>query len=568
MQISWKQEIKSVQQITNEEILKLILKNRKIKNINEFLNPSFIDKIHIGNFGDGFKNEVKTTIQLLKKIRKNNETVVVYTDYDADGITGGAILWETLHLLGFKAIPYVPHRKNEGYGFSVKGIDNVKNEFNPALIISVDHGITAKEKVTYAKKLGIPIIITDHHLKPEQIPDDAKAIFHITALSGSGVAYFFSKMIFEEFKFSQPGNIQAQLSENFESYYLALASIGTIADLVPLVGPSRSIVYHGLKEFEHTKRVGLQCILENAGITGKPITTYEIGYIIAPRINAVGRLEHAINALRLLCTKDKAKASGLASHLGLKNRERQDLVEKSVKQALLRLEASEGKPNKIPKLIILYDPDWNEGIIGLIASKMSEKYYRPVIILTKSDGILKGSARSVGEFHITNFLRELKKYLIDIGGHQGAAGFTIEEKKLTEFNTAALGLINKHLEDKDLERKIEADIKIPLSKITLALAKTIEKLQPFGIGNPQPKFYCEGKIIDAKLMGKNNQHLKIYIKDDASFPLEILSFNNGKEFINLSKGKKIEVVISLSVNRWNSKEQLQGILINSICINK
>src|SRR3989344_4873746 len=196
MKIIFKQEIKSTDKLKTEELIDILLKNRQIKNKKEFLHPTHPAKINLTDFG--FKREVKKTLKLLDSIKKNNQMIVVYTDYDADGITGGAILWETLHLLGFKVMPYVPHRKFEGYGFSKKGIDNVKKEFDPALIISVDHGITKVEEIKYATKLGIKIVITDHHLKGEKIPK-AESIFHIPALSGSGVAYFFAKEIFNYF---------------------------------------------------------------------------------------------------------------------------------------------------------------------------------------------------------------------------------------------------------------------------------------------------------------------------------------------------------------------------------
>ena len=464
MKVTFKHEIKTTDKISKQEIIDIILKNRQIKNVVEFLSPPHPSKIQITDFG--FKRELKRTLRILEEIKAKNRMIVVYTDYDADGITGGAILWETLNLLGFRVMPYVPHRKLEGYGFSMKGIDAVKKEFDPALIISVDHGITAREKVKYAKKLGIPIIITDHHLKPEKLPDDAEAIFHIPVLSGSGVSYFFSKAVFEYFCSRKHSNFQL-LTSHFICDYLALAAIGTIADLVALTGPSRSIVKYGLETFGNVKRYGIKHILAEGGITGKKITPYEVGFIIAPRINAVGRLEHAIDALRLLCTKNDQRAFELASKVGQHNRTRQDLVMTAVK------EAKEMVKNllELPKIIILQNDNWHEGIIGLIASKLTEEFYRPTIILTKSDGFLKGSARSIPALHITDLLRKHKKYLIDVGGHKGAAGFTIEVKKFTTFAAIVGKVVNKLLSDKDLERKLEADLKIPLSKITINLPK-------------------------------------------------------------------------------------------------
>lgn len=562
MKITFKHEIKPDEKLNENDLIVILLKNRQIKDTKEFLNPTNPAKIKLIDFG--YKKELAKTLKLLEKIKKNKEMIVVYTDYDADGITGGAILWETLHLLGFKVMPYVPHRKLEGYGFSIKGIDNVKKLFSPALIISVDHGITAGEKVTYAKKAGIPIIVTDHHLKPKKLPYDAEAIFHIPELSGSGVAYFFAKAIFDHFSFR--ANNYELLTNNFRCDYLSLASIGSIADLVPLLGQTRSIVKYGLEAFSSIKRTGIKHIIDQAGIAGKKITPYEVGFIIAPRINAVGRLEHAIDALRLLCTTNDDKAFNLASRVGDTNRERQDMVIKAVEEAKRLVSSQYSDISKLPKIIILKDKRWHEGIIGLIASKITEEYYRPTIILTESGEFLKGSARSIPSFHITNFLRDLKKYLIDVGGHKGAAGFTLEKDKFTTFRATALIVVNKLIKNKDLERIIEADIKINISKLTVSIAKTLENLQPFGMGNPKPTFYSEVEILDIKSFGKTNDHLKLLVKDvfdrepktDYRLPMELISFGTAAKYSSLAKGQKINVIYSIEIDRWNGYEKLRG----------
>ena len=565
IKIIFKHEVKPSDKITPQQLVDLILKHRQIKDINEFLNPQSPLKISILDFG--FKKEWGETLKLLKEIKKKNQMIIVYTDYDADGITGGAILWETLYLLGFKTMPYVPNRKTEGYGFSITGIDKVIKKFNPALIISVDHGITKVKEIEYAKKKGIKIIITDHHLKSDKTPK-AEAIFHIPELSGSGVAYFFAKEIFTRLQKQSIGRTAAvkeersdgkttavKLKENFETDYLALASIGTIADLVPLIGPSRSIAKLGLDAFSKVKRYGIRHILKEAGIENKKITPYEVGFIIAPRINAVGRLKDATDALRLLCTTNESRAKELAQYVGDKNRERQDLVKKSVEEAEINLKSQISNVKSIPKIIILVSQKWHEGIIGLIASKITEEFYRPTIVLTKTNGVYKGSARSIPPFHITNFLRSLKKYLIDVGGHAQAAGFTIEEKKLNDFVTAAQELSSKLIKDKELERKIEVDIKVPVSKVNLELAKALESLEPFGIANPRPTFLSEDVITNAQLFGKTNNHLKIFIEN-----LELIAFNQGEKFKQLSRGEKIKVVYNLEVDRWNERERLRGMI--------
>jgi len=592
MKIKIKRKIDKQKQFSDEQIIDFLLKDRGIKHKEDFLNPKCPEKISFNEFFS--KKEFDKVIKKLKEIKEKGGMVVVYTDYDADGITGGAILWETLHLLGFKAMPYVPYRKLEGYGFSKKGIDKIKKLYNPSLIISVDHGISAAEKISYAKSLGISIIITDHHMKSAKKPDDALAtsdvalaIFHTDKLSGSGVAYFFAKEIFSHFyKTSTVKNTQGRtaavlenslsgtaavkdnkktsevnwklLENNFSFDYLSLASIGTIADLVPLLGPSRSITKYGLEAFPKVGRMGIKHILKEAGIENRKITPYEIGFIIAPRINALGRLEHAIDALRLLCTSKEEKAQMLAAKIGEKNRERQDLVGKTIEEAKKIVSSQWSSVSKMPKIIILSSDKWHEGIIGLIASKLVDEFYRPTIIMAINDGFAKGSARSISGFDVTLFLRSQKKYLVDIGGHKAAAGFTIEKDKIDKFIKKAEKDAGKILTEKNLEREIKVDLAIPLSKINISLVKKIESLEPFGIGNPQPLFYSEGKLVDAKLFGKNNNHLKIYLKDDSSFPLEFVFFGQGQDFLKLSRGQKIAVVHNLEIDRWRGKEKIRG----------
>ncbi|MCR4276553.1 MAG: DHH family phosphoesterase, partial [Candidatus Roizmanbacteria bacterium] len=378
MQITFKHEIKLKDKITDQEIVTLLLESRNIKDLDEFLSPPSPLLLTLKDFGS-YERPFKKVIKILKEIKEKNQMIVVYTDYDADGITGGAILWETLHLLGFKVMPYVPNRKLEGYGFSKIGIDNVKSKYDPALIISVDHGITKVDEIKYAKKLGIKIIITDHHLKGDKIPESSEAIFHIPALSGSGVSYFFAKEIFNSFSTSaveersgKTAEVYKVLANNFITDYAALASIGTIADLVPLVGPSRSLVKYGLENFNKVKRFGIKHILKQAGIADKKISPYEVGFMIAPRINAIGRLEHAIDALRLLCTNDEKKAYDLSHKIGNINVERQELVERSVKEAKIMLAKTSAVKNQqdkeqtsevniMAKIIILVSDHWNEG---------------------------------------------------------------------------------------------------------------------------------------------------------------------------------------------------------------
>ncbi|PIS15473.1 single-stranded-DNA-specific exonuclease RecJ [Candidatus Roizmanbacteria bacterium CG09_land_8_20_14_0_10_41_9] len=560
MKIGWGKEIKQGKTLSDNQIVSLLLKKRGVKNPVEFLNPVHPKQIRLKDFSPFYEKKLQFCFKLLEEIKEKGEMIIVYSDYDADGITGAAILWETLHFLGFNVMPYVPHRKHEGYGFSKKGIDAIKKQYDPRLMISVDHGITAAEKITYAKKLGISVIVTDHHLKPDMLPKDAFAVFHIPQLSGSAVAYFFAKEIFIRF-YKKDSLSHKMLETYFQTDYLALATIGTIADMVPLIGPSRNIAWHGLQAFPFVKRYGLKHILREAGIAGRKITPYEIGFMIAPRINAVGRLEHAMDALRLLCTTQEKKAYELASHIGNTNRERQDLVEQSLKEAKKMVE-SIGKI--IPKLIILVSDHWNEGIIGLVASKITEQYGRPTIVMTQVDGFFKGSARSIPSFHITDFLRDQKKYLVDVGGHKQAAGFTIENARVKEFIKVAQKKADKLISKKDLERKIDVDFKLPLSRLSVSLVEKIQTLEPFGVGNPRPVFYSEGTLVDAKIIGKMKNHLKLFVADldKKRLPMEFVAFSSADQFFSLKKGEKMKLRYTVEVSTWQDKTSITGKIIH------
>ncbi|MBI3620525.1 single-stranded-DNA-specific exonuclease RecJ [Candidatus Roizmanbacteria bacterium] len=566
MKISVKYRLKKDETLTEKALLTILLRNRKIKDIKTFLEPKDPLLLRLTDFGCG--QELKKTLKLMRAIWQAKKSVVVYTDYDADGITGGAILWETLHLLGFAVMPYVPHRQNEGYGFSNRGIDQVNKLYHPALIISVDHGITAAEKVKYAKSLGISVIITDHHLKPAKLPTDAAAIFHISELSGAGVAYVLAKELYEYFKnFSKekPSSL-LHLRNHFSGDYLALASIGAIADLVPLLGPTRSIVVFGLAACIKTKRLGLLEIFRQAGILGRKITPYEVGFIIAPRINAIGRLTHAIDALRLLCTTSSAKAQALAGLIGEKNRQRQDLVKTAVAEAKIQVTKKISTRAGLPKLIILVSDKWHEGIIGLIAAKIGEEYYRPTIVMTKADGFLKASARSIPTFHLTRFLQSLRKYLVDVGGHAGAAGFTIRNDKVKSFISAAQKKAEKQIAKKELEKTTEVDIDIPLRHITFKLVRAQEKLQPYGVGNPAPVFISEAQILATKILGKNREHLKFIVKDPKaySFPVEMMAFGKAEQFAGLSRDQIVKIIYTVGIDRWNGEEKITGRVISCI----
>lgn len=541
------------QRVSESQIIELLLKSRNIKDLDEFINPPHPTHYSLEDFFENkkkYRKDFEKVTKILEKIHQKKEMVIVYTDYDADGITGGAILWETLYKLGFNVMPYVPHRKREGYGFSKKGIDAIKKKYNPALIISVDHGISAGEKISYAKKIGIPIVVTDHHMMGTP-PKDALAYFHTTKLSGAGVSYFFAKEITKGFRLQAPGS--RKIEDNFENDYAGLAAIGIIADLVPLVGSARSLVKHGLACLQTTKRAGILHLIKNSGLTDKKISTYEIGFMIAPRINAFGRLEHALDALRLLCTTAPERAADLARRAGAINTVRQNLVEEAVAKA-------EQMVNPEDKIITLFDPDWEEGILGLIASRICEKHYRPTLAMSGTGDLVKGSARSIYGFDITSFLSDLKKYLTEVGGHTGAAGFSLESKNIEELRKQVTKRGSNALDDKDLIPVINVDISTDIANLTLPLARELDRLEPFGVGNSRPLFHTRAQVIAASVMGKNRNHLKLYLSSQTGQSAEFVFFGQGQMISELSKGTQVDAVFSLSANHWNGTTRVQGIL--------
>lgn len=548
MKIKVKREISKKEKISEEKIVEIILEERGIKKKESFLNPSHPFETKTTSLFS--KKEIQTTIKKLEEIKKKNEMIVVYTDYDADGICGGAIVWEVLYQLGFKVMPYVPDRITEGYGFSKTGIEKIKKLYNPSLIISVDHGIAAEEKIKYAKKLGMEVIVTDHHLLPKNPSKSSLAIFHNEKLAGAAVAYFFSKMIFENFS-----NKNYLVKEKFFSDYLVFAAIGTIADLVPLLEESRSIAWHGLKVINKIRRIGLHCLFKKAGILNRLITPFEISYIIAPRINALGRLDNALDALRLLCTKKEERAQKLAIKIEEKNRLRQNILEKAVKQAK---ESIKKQFVFLPKILILESEEWHEGIIGLIAAKICEEFYRPTIVVTHKEKIIKGSARSIDGVDITQFLQNFSSFFLSLGGHPMAAGFSVEKKMWQEIKKEIYKLAEKLISNKTLEREIVADLKLPLVYATDNLVSFLEKLEPFGVGNPRPLFLSEAKINQAFVFGEKNRHLKLFVEDDTN-SLELVFFEEGEKINQLRRGKNLQFLYYLENNRfWQNLKKIRG----------
>lgn len=555
-----KWEIKKKYQISDSkdhvrEIIALLLLHRGVKtkkDVDAFLYPPDPHELKAHDIGIDAK-ELKSALARIQKAISKKESIVVYADYDADGITAGAIMWEALHSLGANVMPYIPHRVEEGYGLSKKGIDAVAAEHHPSLIITVDHGITAKEKVEYAKSLGIDVVVTDHHVKPKQIPDCP--MVHTTMLCGAGVSWFVAASL---------SALSKADSRHRGNDMLELAAIGTIADMMPLTGPNRSIVKYGLEALNKTKRIGLDALITEAGLEKGSLKPYDISHVLAPRLNAMGRLVHAMDALRLLCTHREDKAMLLARTLGLTNKERQQLTVSMTTHAVGLL----SKEQK--NLLFVSHTEFNQGVIGLVAGKLVERYYRPAIVVARGVELSKASARSITGFNIVEAIRSCSDILVDVGGHPMAAGFTVETQHLDTLQQRLELLAQKELDEEKLTRKLSIDLEIPLALANTSLWHAMQEFQPFGFGNSEPVFATRHVIVDdARLVGADGKHLKLRIRtgdsrnprlstqDSGNLIFDAIAFGMGEYYGKLRPDTPVDIAYSIDMNVWNGNKKLQ-----------
>lgn len=534
MENKWEITKKGKLSIDNaEDVVKILLENRGIKTKKQkedFFNTKLPQKLTLKEMGLG-KIQVEKAIKRLKIAKKNKEHVIVYGDYDADGICATAILWETLFKLGFDTLPYIPDRFKEGYGINAEVVVKLKEKNkNLKLIITVDNGIVAHKAIEKAKKLGIDVVVTDHHQKGKK-KLGAFAIIHSTISSGSAVAWMLAREILKKTPDS-----------------LDLVAIGTIADQMPLTGISRSFVKHGLKVLNNTERLGIKAILRESRI--EKVGTFEVGFILAPRLNATGRLTHAIDSLRLLCTRNFYRANDLSLNLGKVNRKRQKIVE----EVLLKAEKSAKK--SLDKIIVISDKNYHEGVIGLAAGKITGKYYRPSIVLSEKGEIAKASARSVSGFNIIKAIKQLDDLIIEGGGHPMAAGFSIKTKNIKKFRTEINKLSKAKLTKKILTPKLKIDMELQFNQLNQKLMDELKKLDPFGMDNPAPTFVTKKvKVLEARKVGAQKKHMKLKLEQERTV-FDAIWFNSTL-LANLSTKSTVDLAYSLDENTYNGRTTLQ-----------
>lgn len=547
------------------------------KKIDEFLQPDYSQDVHDPFL---FSDMKKTVSRILQAIEKK-EKIIIHGDYDADGISASVILVSTLKNLGATNIEvFLPHRETDGYGLNKNTIQKFINE-KVNLIITCDCGISNIEEIKMAKKNNIDTIITDHHSIPDILPE-AFSIIHPKidknypdkGLSGGAVAF---KLVQGLLKTQQQKNKQlldGQTFEAFEKWLLDMVAIATVGDMVPLLGESRTLTKYGLIVLNKTRRIGLQKLLlqsrviQENGTKKKEIDADTISYQIAPRINAAGRMNHASVAYNLMMTENPEEAAELAIKINQENQNRQKMTESLVKEALDNI-----KKNQKTKPILFYmGKNWSTGIVGLIAGRIKEKYYKPAIIMTQNNGEITGSGRSINEFNMIEALQEMPELFSKFGGHPAACGFTLKNNNLV--NELQEKLINKFIEkttNKDTTPKMLIDAEIDLDDVNWELFDTLDKFKPFGQANEKPKYLARNlTILDLEPVGKDKKHLRIIVKHNSHKIRKTIGWNLCNEnngcctdwSKKLKIGDKIDMVFEIDVNQWNGNRELQLTIID------
>jgi single-stranded-DNA-specific exonuclease len=528
------------------------------KELQQFINPNYENDSH-SPFAFFAMEKV---VERIKKARDKNEHVVIFGDYDADGITSSAIIKETFDCLGIDSFVYIPNKHKEGYGINASAIDIFK-EKRVTLIVTVDCGITSVAEVDKANSLGMDVIITDHHHVPEKLPKAFAIInphqegcgYPFADLAGVGVAFKVVQAIFQKL---MPDKI------NLSKWMLDLVAIGTIADCVPLIGENRLFVKYGLIVLSRTKRVGLLEMFTVGRIIineNEIPDTKKVSFYIAPRINAAGRIDHASLAYNLIIEKDIIKARDLALELEASNTERQKITEKIVDE--VKILAENAFKNK--KFIFAISEHFSIGVVGLVAGKIAQKYNKPTAIFQKIEDVSKGSFRSIPQINIIETIGQCQELLVKHGGHSQAAGVSVQNEKLDEFYEKMNTLITEKLAGIDLSEEFKIDQQLTVEDINIDLVEDIEKLKPFGQGNVEPIFVIRNLVVrEKKVLGAGNKHIKLFLSSVDKNPkvLEAISFNGYDKYIEITEGSYIDIACNVQKDEWNGNRKIQLMIID------
>jgi single-stranded-DNA-specific exonuclease len=526
-----------------EAILEALLNVRGVSDVDSFLNPS-ADGLYEPFSLDGVKEGCERILNAIEADQK----ISVFGYFDVDVIVSTSLLLTVLRKLNANIDFYIPHRLEDGYGLNKSGIKELKDK-GTDLIITVDCGINDEEEIEFAKKLGLDVIVTDHHLPEKHNPAEIKINPYLSSsypykdLAGVGVV----------FKLCQGLVKLTDLSLNFLLWNLDLVALGTVADVMPLTGENRILTSLGLKIINKNRRPGIVSLLRNSRFKKGQIQAWHIAFLIAPRINALGRLDESREAVDLLCTYNKVEADTIAVKLENCNIERKRLQEKIYREALnfldtLNTEESTG--------IVLSSEGWHEGVIGIVASKIVDEFNRPTILIVEKEDVCRGSGRSIPGFNITDSLKELSVLLEEYGGHDQACGISIKKENIRSFEKAFKKQVLKKLGNNIPRKELLIDFSLTLDSINEKLIKNLKFLAPFGTGNPAPVFAAfDIELADnPNIVGKN--HLKFTVKHNSRY-IPCIGFSLGDKIDLLRNSKKFNIAYSPFVDDWNDKVSLK-----------
>lgn len=533
-------------------ILRQILYNRGVTDPAQV--QAFLEGRYLKDSDPFLLADMDESVARIHRAIEGEELIVVYGDFDADGVTATVLLTEALRGLGVerrRIRPYIPDRVDEGYGLNMDAIERIK-EFGAGLIITVDCGIRSAAEVAYANKLGVDVIITDHHSLGRKLPEATAIInpkredsaYPERMLAGVGIAYKLAEALYTV----MPERVVLDLDT-----LLDLVAVGTVADLAPLHDENRSLVVAGLEVLNQLRRPGLHALAAVSGLKQGTITAQSIGFVLGPRINAAGRLEHAYSAARLLAVNNDLVARQLANELNSLNRQRQRLTAELGEMAEQMIDPQD-------QILIASDERFQSGLVGLVASRLAEKNYRPTIIIEKGEKLSRGSCRSIPEFHITEALDQMADLLVRHGGHAQAAGFTLRNENLETFATRMRVFAAETLGDQELVPTIEIDAEIDLADVDWALYDTLALLEPTGQGNPAPVFLSRNvTVLHHRAVGQDSSHLQLRLADanggSPTRPIQAIAFRQG-DWAQIMP-ETIDIVYTVDVNEWNGQRNLQ-----------
>lgn len=509
--------------------------------------------------------DLPRAVDRIRHAIRKGERIVVYGDFDADGVTSSALMVTVLRALGAQVRVYIPHRVDEGYGLNVGAVKRIA-EAGVGVLVTVDCGIRSIAEVAYAHSLGMDVILTDHHSIGPQLPPAYAVInpkraddpYPFKALAGVGVAYKLAQALL---RVEQHVPVIRGHSVNLEENdLLDLVALGTVADIVPLIGENRALVAAGLERLNDPTRPGILALMQAAGVRPGAVNSMSIGFMLAPRLNAAGRLASAKLAYRLLMAADIGEAISLASQLNTLNRQRQQLTLRAVERAQAQLAEQDGSP-----IYFVKDPEFLPGIVGLVASQITNQTYRPTFAIHVGEETSRGSARSIPEFHVTRALDRAADLLVQHGGHAAAAGFTVRNENLPALHERLEEVARATFGDTLPQPALEVDAELDLRMVDMDFYRQVRALAPFGEENPEPMFLTRGLLVrDARAVGADGKHLKLMLEHRGRV-WSAIGFRIGSLLRTLPR--TVDVVYHLTLNEWQGERRLQ-LVIQDIAAHK